>query len=290
MTRNIPPMPWLRAFEASARHLNFSIAADELGLTPAAVSYQVRALEDELGYRLFLRKKRPMELTTMGALYLPWVTRAFALLGQGTSDVFGPRMVRPVRIRCLQSLVHLWLGPRLPDFRARHPDVVLQLHMASWASTLDRDQLDLDIRYGDGRWPDRDVHLLCRDPIFPVCHPDLARPGLTVDGLAAAPLIEIIGVADTWRQFFVQEGVAPPDTGPGLQADQSLAALEFAALGMGHALVLKLFADPYLRDGRLVRSLPVDKRSEQGLYLLSARDGLAPEAALFRDWLINAFA
>ena len=289
MSHSFPPLPWLRAFEASARHRNFSVAAGELALTPAAVSYQVRALEQELGYPLFVRKKRPMELTTMGELYLPWVARAFLLLGQGTSDVFGEREARPVRVRCLQSFAMSWLAPRLPDFRARHPDVILQLHMSTWASALDRDQLDLDIRYGDGGWRDQEVRLLSRDMIIPVCHPDLCPADLNIEVLAQAPLIEVIGVPDTWRQFFVQEGVTPPTRPAALQADQSIAALEFAARGMGHALILRMFAEPYLADGRLVQSLPLETRTEQGTYLLYAAESQSPGAIAFRTWLLEQF-
>jgi len=96
---DIPPLPWLRAFEAASRNGNFSSAGDELGLTPAAISHQVRALEEHLGYQLFSREKRPMELTAMGELYLPWVIKAFETLRLGTRDVFGTRDTRPLRIR-----------------------------------------------------------------------------------------------------------------------------------------------------------------------------------------------
>ncbi len=288
MTDAMPPLPWLRAFESAARHGNFSLAAEELGLTPAAVSYQVRALEAHLGYTLFLRKKRPMVLTTMGALYQPWVARAFALVAQGTNDVFGARSARPVRLRCPQSFALAWLVPRLPDFQDRHPEVVVQLHMGTWASTIARDMLDLDIVFGDGTWREGTSELLCRAPIVPVCHPDLAAGCQSVTDLAAAPLIEIIGVVDSWRQFFVQEEVPPPARLPRLQVDQTVAALDLAALGLGHALVFTLYAAPFLRDGRVVRSLPIEKRTEQALYLLTPEAAMDRDCALFRDWLIAA--
>ena len=289
MSQDMPPLAWLRAFEASARHLNFSRAAEELALTPAAVSYQVRSLEDTLGYPLFLRNKRPMELTTMGQLYLPWVTRGFGILGQGTRDVFGQRNTRPVRIRCLQSFAILWLIPNLPAFRKAHPDIALQLHMGSWSSTLDADQLDIDIRFGEGRWGDHTGILLRKDPIVPVCHPDLRPAEPRLDALLDQPLIEIIGVTDTWHRFFQQEGLTPPASPAGLHADQSVAALDLAAQGLGHVLTFGFFADPYFREGRLIRSVPAEKRSKNGLYLLATDDPANSGSRIFADWLLARF-
>lgn len=290
MNKDIPPLPWLRAFDAAARHRNFSLAADELALTPAAVSYQVRSLEERLGYPLFLRKKRPMELTTMGQLYVPWVQRAFALLGQGTRDVFGPRQSRPVRFRCLQSWAYCWLMPRLPTFRRTHPEITLQIHMGSWAGTLDAEQLDLDVRFGDGQWPGVQSIPLCKDPIVPLCHPDLYRNDMTPEQLAQQDLIEIIGVSDTWQQYFLQENVPQPQNPPQLQADQSNAALEMAALGLGHVLVLRTFAEPYLADGRLVPSLKGEKKSDQMLYLVQSKEVIDPDCQRFKDWLLDSLA
>lgn len=281
----IPPLSWLRAFEASAQHCNFSVAADELGLTPAAVSYQVRSLEEHLGYALFDRKKRPMALTTMGQLYLPWVVKSFDTLRQGTLDVFGARDVRPVRIRCLQSFAQLWLIPHLPDFRAQHPEVILQLHTGSWSSTLSEDQLDIDIRFGNGQWPGQRVVALAHSPIIPVCAPALQVADSAA--LAQQPLIEITGVSDTWQQFFLQEQTPAPQTPVVLYSDQSVTALEMAALGMGHVLVSQIFAQPYLDDGRLVRSIAGQKVSDQGLYLVMPDVVPSYGAQLFLDWITD---
>lgn len=290
MAHDIPPLAWLRAFESAARHRNFTLAATELGLTPAAVSYQVRALEELLGYPLFERKTRPMTMTTMGALYVPWVTRAFTVLGQGTTDVFGARTARPVRLRCVPTFAVLWLVPRLPAFRAQHPDVDLQLHIGTWSSALDQDRFDFDIRFGGGQWKGENAELLCRGPVIPVCHPDLRQGVTRLADLLHAPLIEIIGVADTWRQFFHQEGLDPPTRPAGVQVDQTIAALDLAALGMGHVLAFDLFARPYLDNDRLTPSLLLEKRSDQALFLLSSSGPPDHECALFRDWLLTEVA
>lgn len=285
---DIPPLPWLRAFEAAARNGNFSSAADELCLTPAAISHQVRSLEEHLGYQLFSRKKRPMELTTMGQLYLPWVIKSFETLRLGTRDVFGARDTRPVRIRCLPTFAQLWLLKHLPDFRARFPDVKLQLHMGTWASAVQSDQLDVEIRFGDGEWPGLRATLISRDPIVPVCHPDLRLSKTdTLRALKDSPLIEIIGVADTWHQFFLQENLSPPAQGAALNVDQSIAALEMAANGLGHALVSGLFAAPYLQDGRLVLSLPLELRTDHAIYATCPAGPVSYGCQVFLDWVVE---
>jgi len=284
---DMPPLPWLRAFEAAARNGNFSSAGIELGLTPAAISHQVRSLEEHVGYQLFSRKKRPMELTTLGELYLPWVIKAFETLRLGTRDVFGTTYKHPVRIRCLATFAQLWLLKQLPDFRTRYPEINVQLHTGTSANAIQSTQLDIEIRFGDGNWPGQQATLLSRDPVFPVCHPDLRPRRDTLDALRDSPLIEIIGVADNWHQFFRQENLEPPAQEPALSVDQSISALELAAIGMGHALVSGFFALPYLQDGCLVRSLSAEMQSDHAIYVTCPVGPVSYEGQMFLDWIVE---
>ncbi len=284
---DIPPLPWLRAFEAASRNGNFSSAGEELGLTPAAVSHQVRSLEEQLGYQLFSRKKRPMELTTMGELYLPWVIKAFETLRLGTRDVFGTRHMIPLRIRCLPTFAQLWLLEQLPNFRERYPEINMQLHMGTWASAIQSNQLDIEIRFGNGEWPGQRATLLERSPVIPVCHPSLQPSGETLEELRDSSLIEIIGVTDNWHQFFRQENLTPPAQTPVFSVDQSIAALELAANGMGHALVSEFFAAPYLQDGRLARALPLEKQTDQGIYVTCPNGPVSYGCQMFLDWIVE---
>jgi LysR family glycine cleavage system transcriptional activator len=284
---DIPPLPWLRAFEAASRAGNFSSAGEELGLTPAAISHQVRSLEEHLGYPLFSRQTRPMELTMMGELYLPWVIKSFETLRMGTLDVFGARRMQPVRIRCLPTFAQAWLMKQLPDFRARHPEINLQLHTGTWASAIQSDQLDVEIWFGDGEWPGQRATLLSRDPVLPLCHPELCPKTGKLDELCEAPLIDIIGVADNWRQFFRQENLSPPTHISAISVDQSSAALEIAATGLGHALVSACFAAPYLEDGRLVKSLTLQLETDQAIYVTCPTDTVSYECQIFHDWLVE---
>ena len=207
---DIPPLPWLRAFEATSRNGNFSSAGDELGSTPAAISHQARSLEEHLGYQLVSREKRPLELTPKVELYLPWVNKVSETPRLRTRDVFGTKNTRPVRIRCLPTFARLWLLKQLPDFRARYPAVNLQLHMGTSDSAIRSNQLDIEIRFGDGDWRGQTATLLSYDQVIPICHPDLRPSGGTLETLRGSPLIEIIGLADNWHQFLRQENLPPP--------------------------------------------------------------------------------
>lgn len=289
MTYQLPPLNWLRAFEAAARLGNFTRAADELLITPAAVSYQVRNLEAHLGYPLFERHGRALELTRLGQTYLPSVAKAFADLSVSTVSVFGQKDRKPVRFRCLNSFGQLWMIPRWRRFQELRPDIQLQMISASWAESLNPDQLGLDIRFGDGSWTDGAVDLLLNEPIIPVCHPEIALDANApeLEQLVRAPRIDIMGVLDTWESFFRTFGGPVPERSLGLQVDQTLSALELAAQGLGHALVLESLARPYLADGRLIRSTGHQLSSRHSHYLVTSgpQSQLGEEAQFFCSWL-----
>lgn len=290
MTYNLPPLPWLRAFEAAARLGNFTRAAQELLITPAAVSYQVRQLEQQLGYPLFDRIHRELRLTRLGQTYLPSVEKAFSDLSIATVSVFGGRERKPVRFRCLNSFGHLWMIPRVAAFEAEFPGIELQMISAAWAESLNPDLFEIDVRFGDGSWSDGAVEFLLNDPVISVCHPDLALTGSErdVDQLCKAKRLDIMGVVDTWENFFRHFGAAVPPRS-GLQVDQTLSALELAALGHGHTLVLETLARPYLESGRLIRSTAKKIVSKHSYYLVTSgpRQALSPEAQTFCEWLIR---
>lgn len=267
MYKDLPPLPWLRAFDASARLGTFTLAAEELGLTPSAVSYQVRGLEAQLGHKLFLRERKTLVLTRLGQAYLPVVSTAFADLDATTASLFGQAAEEELTLRCLSSLNVLWLLPRVGGYRAAHPGARLRLLSATWGEPAEGEKIDLDIRYGDGDWHDGESLPLMHNTVIPVCAPDHLGDG-TPEALAQAPLIELVGVVDTWPHFFAQHApdLPPPETA--YRVDQSLIALELAAHGQGVTLVAEVFAKPYLADGRLVRASPLSLPARQGHYIV----------------------
>lgn len=288
MYKELPPLPWLRAFDASARLGSFTLAAEELGLTPSAVSYQVRGLEAQLGHKLFRRERKALILTRLGQAYRPVVAKAFADLDATTSNLFGKGAEAEITLRCVSSLNLLWLVPRLEHFKAANPDSRLRVLSASWAELAEGEEIDVDIRYGDGNWSDGEVVPLMTHAVIPVCAPAL-RSGGSPRSLARGPLIELAGVVDTWRHFFALHEPDCDIQEPAYKVDQSLIALELASRGQGIALVAEVFAQPYLQSGKLVQASALTLPPRQGHFLVlpSERNRFRPEVTALVDWLRN---
>ncbi|WP_136661005.1 LysR substrate-binding domain-containing protein [Nitratireductor sp. XY-223] len=298
MSYQLPPVAWLRAFEAAARHSSFVAAANELNMTSAAISHQIRSLEKRLGFGLFERLPRGVRLTDMGAAYVPAVRKAFEDLSLATMGIFGSLGDKTLRIRVPISYASLVLVPRLPEFRNAYPGIELQLCTTVWGDGLNTESVDIDIRYGDGKWADQHgqggfAEKISDESSIVVCSHRYAGELGADAGLAelgSGSLIEIMGCEGMWNDLMRQHGLEERKPMAGVKSDTSLVALEYAASGLGALLVLDAFAQPYLDSGRLVR--PVDARlpNEQAHYVLR-RPGSqhAPEVLLFTEWLLDSF-
>lgn len=285
MSYHLPPLPWLRSFEASARRGSFAAAASELGLTSAAVSYQVRALEQSLGRPLFERLPRGLRLTDMGKAYLPSIRKAFSELSVSTLGIFGPEGDISLNVRVSISFGVLWLAPRLGAFIAGHPNFRIRLFSTIWSDAVPADRTDVDVRFGHGTWPGYVARLLVNDPVVLV-----TPPGSLVSGpqdIEPGQLIHILGVEGDWQHLFSGLDRPPPFEQAGVTVDTSLAALELVAAGSGVALVLERFARHFVAQGRIRQVPGLQLPQEQSHYLLTRDDIDAPraEAMLFCDWL-----
>lgn len=287
MARQLPPLAWLRAFEASARHLSFTHAAAELHLTQAAVSKQVKLLEFELREQLFERKPRSLLLTKIGAAYLPKVQDAFERLDVGTQEVFGARQGGTLTLRVPVGYAVNWLAPRLPRFFAACPDIPLRIVSSIWREDVDRDSYDLDIRYGLGQWPGFRADQLTRETVTPLCRADVAARLATPDDLARERLLHVMGYQEGWATWLAAAGAVGVNAGSGMHFDTSLMAFEVAAQGGGVALGRRSMACHERDLGRLVEPFDLRLPLQENFFLLTAEKGrLQPRAATFRDWLI----
>lgn len=288
---HLPPLPWLRAFEAAARHSSFTAAAEELHLTQAAVSHQVRSLEKHLGVTLFERLPRSLRLTEMGAAYLPPLRRTFGELAAATAGLFGSAGKRTLTVRAPVSFLSLFLSSRMKSFTEAHPDLSIRMSSVVWTHSEPDEAADIDIRFGDGVWPGYTAYPLRRSPAIAVCHPDMAAGMTTREGIAAVmarhPLIHVTGYENLWHRMLKPLGLAEP-AGEGINVDTSITALEFAANGLGPAIMLSCLAEAGIREGRVVRCLPDSVAIDQAHYLVmtEGRKRSNPDAAKFRDWLI----
>ncbi len=283
----LPPLNWLRAFEAAARHLSFTHAAQELNLTQAAISKQVKLLELQLREQLFVRLPRSLALTKSGEAYVPKVRDAFERLHSGTQEVFGRQWGAVVTVRCAVSFAVNWLAPRLPDFMARHPGAKIRLVSRVWGDSDDGSPVDLDIQYGSGSWPHAVCHRLTHDALQPLCAPSSVQ-GLQVPGdLQGQRLLHVIGYREGWATWLNAAGVRDVDPGGGLQCDTSLMAYEIAAQGGGVALGRTSLAGKDVGLGRLVAPFALAVPVDEAFYLMTpVEGGLPADARLFVAWLL----
>jgi LysR family transcriptional regulator, glycine cleavage system transcriptional activator len=290
MNLGLPPLTWLRAFEAAARTSSFTQAASELHITQAAVSKHVKSLEQHVRRPLFIRRPRGLELTKSGAAYLPKVQDAMERLAIGTREVFGQRRTSALTVRCAISFAVNWLTPHLPDYLDRHPGKTIRLLSSVWSDTLTNEDFDLDIQYGNGYWPGFNSYRLTWETITPLCAPDLpGRIALHTPGdLVDHRLLHVLGYHEGWGIWLKAAGADQVDAGSGLHVDTSLTAFELAANGVGVALGRKSLARHALKSGRLVAPFDLALPIDEAFYLVQpAGNNTHPDAALFVDWLLS---
>lgn len=291
MRPQLPPLVWLRAFEAAAQHLSFTDAAIELNLTQAAVSKHVKSLELHLHHPLFIRRTRSLQLTKMGEAYLPKVRDAFERLAIGTREVFGAGSPKDLTLRCGVSFAVNWLAPRLPAFLDRYPGKAIRIISSVWNDPFDQDAHDLDIQYGTKDWPGLRSHRLSWETITPLCAPSLASRLRDPDDLQAQRLLHVLGYQEGWGTWLQAAGARLVNPGQGLQFDTSLTAFEVAAQGGGVALGRLSLAHQERASGRLVAPFDLEVPISEAFYLLEpiGRD-MHKDASLFVDWITQTAA
>jgi LysR family glycine cleavage system transcriptional activator len=290
-TRRLPHLTWLRAFEASARHLSFTNAAQELNLTQAAISKQVKLLEHYLREPLFERKPRSLVLTKVGAAYLPKVRDGFERLAAGTEEVFGLRRSEVLTVRAPVGYSVNWIAPRLQGFFHHHPDIKLRLVSSVWGDQFDNERFDLDIQYGTGHWPGYTADRLTWEVIKPVCAPSLLYGKNAIRkpaDLAHHRLLHVLGYEEGWADWLRFAKTNGINSGQGLQFDTSLLAFEFAAHGGGVALARSSMFSIEIERGRLVEPFSIEAPLHEAFHLISPETGRDhPDAQKFREWLLD---
>ena len=291
MHPDLPPLTWLRAFEAAARTRSFTSAAAELHVTQAAISKHVKSLELHLRQPLFLRRPRSLELTKSGEAYLPKVQDALERLAIGTREVFGQRRAKGLTLRCAVSFAATWLATRLPAYLDREPARPIRVLSSVWNDPFDKDAYDLDIRYGRGDWPGFRCHRLTWERITPLCAPGyaglahLTRP----DDLARHRLLHVLGYQEGWGIWLNAAGARAVDAGQGVQVDTSVTAFAVASAGGGIALGRSSLSEEVRASGRLIAPFALEVPIDEAFYLLEPAEGPQhPDAPGFRDWLVAA--
>ena len=293
--RRLPPLNALRAFESAARHLSFTKAAEELHVTPGAISHQIRALEDRIGQPLFQRLTRALLLTEAGQRALPLLRDGFDSLADAVEVMSADRASGILTVSASPSFAALWLVPRLDRFAARHPDIDIRIDATIGLTDFRRDNVDVAIRYGPGGYDDLHSDHLFPESLFPVCAPSLPtadRPLAEPADLAHHTLLHIdwgaqAGTWPDWRMWLAAAGVDGVDTTRGPRFSLAETALLAAAEGKGVALGPDVLVEGYLRDGRLICPFDLQLDAVDFAYYIVCPKGweARPRIAAFRGWL-----
>ncbi len=290
---SLPSLNALAAFEAAARHLSLTRAAQELNVTPGAVSKQVKTLEDEIGKPLFLRLHRALALTPEGEAVARSLGEAFERVAATLREVGQMGSLRSVSIGTTMAFAQLWLMPRLGDFWSAHQDIVIDHIISDRTQDLHRNDVDLRVRYGDGNWPEEESTLLFGDRIVAVASPAFIadNKARTVNDLSVLPLLSVEGVDWSWTTWaeFLREAGAPHRKLTVRRFNSYVIALQAAQSGQGVALGWLSLVKPLIERGVLAQISPAEIAAPQSFFLTwSAKRPLKQEAEVLRNWLLSS--
>lgn len=282
MKRPPPPLNFVRSFEAAARHLSFTRAAEELGYTQAAISTHVRALEKYVGRSLFTRRARSLELTEIGEALLPTLRQALAQIDSATDAVMTSARDESVVVACPISLAETWLPGVLARFRATHPAVEVLVHGTVWDHGADEIADVVVSVYREDEAPPG-CERLWRERLVLLCPPPMAR-GLRAPGDALSlPRVEVSGRQEYWHLFAARLGIAEVPRGPAARTNSSNISLALAAEGLGAVVALRPLGRAWTDRGLLCEPFPEVRPHSPWSYHLraaSARPSAAAQALL----------
>ncbi|MCW5702777.1 MAG: transcriptional regulator GcvA [Bradyrhizobium sp.] len=290
MAARLPSLNGLRAFEAAARHMSFTLAAAELNVTQTAISHQIRRLEEELGIRLFVRQNRALSLTPEAKEYLPGIRAAFNDLRLATDRLLRKDDGNALTVSTLASLAAKWLLPRISDFQEKHPGIDVRITTSTALVDFKSGGVDAAIRYGRGQWPGLRADWLMADRMFPVCSPELLKrkPLRKPEDLANHVLLHSSsGNDDDWRLWLTAAGLpANLSRQPGVTFDLMFMTVQAAIDGLGVAMGRTSYVQDDIKKGRLIVPFEIELPVDAGFYLVSPEARAdTPKLSTFRKWL-----
>lgn len=291
MAFRLPPLNTLRLFEAAGRHLSFKLAAQELGVTPSAVSHGVHGLEDWLGTPLFARGPRGLTLTEAGAAYLPAVRDALTVLSAASEQVPGRKPADHIKISAAPTFAARLLLPRLGRFRELHPETAVYIDTTHHHVEFPRDGADLAIRVGLGAWPGLQATKILEEELFPVCAPSLKERYADLGAVDDLPLIHVTTVAHDWDTWLQETGRSGVDTSRGLRVDTIQMAFDAAVRGMGIVMGRRPLVDAELESGALVPLVEQSVRPPTAYWLVGLPETMMrSDIQAFCRWLDEELA
>ncbi|MER9683529.1 transcriptional regulator GcvA [Mesorhizobium sp. M0184] len=293
MHRKLPPLTTLPSFEAAARLLSFSKAAEELHVTHGAISRAIKNLEDQLGVQLFERGTRSVSLTAVGEPYARAVREALAQLATATAAATARYSSSTLNVSTSDGFAGRWLVPRLYRFHRAHGDIDVRVSTSGKLTNFLGDGIDVAVRYGNGNYPGLTSEFLTGEEVFPVCSPKLlegAHPLRTPQDLKHHTLIRDSFPID-WATWLASAGVEGVDPQSGITFDSATFAMESAAQGEGVVLGRTMLVAADLAAGRLVRPFGHALKSPSSFYFVYPPEALRQrKVKAFRDWLLSEVA
>ncbi|WP_341666488.1 transcriptional regulator GcvA [Alcaligenes sp. SDU_A2] len=288
MKRRLPPLNAVRAFEAAARHLSFTAAAQELHVTHSAISQQVKQLEGWLDMHLFLRQNSTLVLTDKGRAYLLELRQALDTIDIATQNLQSTRHDTTLTLSVLPNFALHWLVPRLPGFQQRHPDIRLRLLSGTVPLQQLYESCDLAIRPYQNA-PEFQFDHICGADMLPVMSPAFARRHAirTPADLQAAPKLHITHSPQDWPRWLGAHGLQDRYPAQGMLFDSHAVALQAAINGLGALMGLTPFIQDMIDTGKLMAPFPDTVQTERTWYLVAPRGRLPHKATCFRDWLLE---
>ena len=298
--RQIPSLNALRAFEAAARQQNFAAAADELNVTPAAISQQIKGLEGYLGLKLFQRAGRQLALTREAEIILPELREAFGLIRKSLSRL-GDGETGQLTINTTLAFAAKWLLPRMHHFQAQYPKINIRLNTNDRLTDFEQENVDTAIRFGSGDYSgltSLPIKPVTREKIFPVCSPDLLGKNPPLKSLQDLQFHTLLHddtmqnnpVLPTWAQWLSDAGIENVDAKSGLHFGNSLLAIDAATNGQGVALSCGFVVSDDLKAGRLVQPLSMPCDLEYNYYLVFPEHKANKKVEYFYQWLLEQCA
>jgi LysR family transcriptional regulator, glycine cleavage system transcriptional activator len=291
--RSLPPLTALRAFEAAARHLSLSLAANELNVTPAAIRHQIRQFEDYIGLPVFERNGRGLALTDAGAAGVRDLREAFAHLAAAMDAIGSLGEGGVLSVSVPPSFAAKWLLPRLHSFEREHPEIDVHVSASTEIADFKRDRIDVAIGYGPGGYSDVFLEKLLTETVIPVCSPVLLGDTVvrTARDLLGLTLLhddspENDSSSPNWDSWMRAAGVRGADVERGPRFNQSSLVIESAILGRGVALARSTLVAADIQAGRLVRPIDGESPVNFAYYFIAPRAKLnLPKVVYFREWL-----
>lgn len=286
--RRLPNLAALRAFEAAARHGNFSRAAEEIHVTHGAISHQVRALEEELGVPLFARHGKRISITPEGERFATTLRKALTDIAAAAAALQADGKQKRLTVTALPSFAARWLSPRLGEFIELHPDMEVMLQSSSQLTDFVRESVDIGVRFGRGNYPGLAVEKIMDDYYYPVASPRFNKGKLprTPEKLAEYTLLRC--EMEPWTPWFRAAGLDFLEPTGGLVFQDSSMLVRTAVEGHGIALARHAIAFSDIESGELVRLFDIAIRTQQSYYLVCPPESLQkPQVQAFRKWLLD---